>query len=125
MTVKRYLIPLASAGVLLAACSTSPVISNGPGATAPSSAATAAMGANDTITIKSSMYSSISVAPGAQVSVVNTDRVQHTLTIKGEGIDLPLGSGEQGVFTAPARPGTYELTCDLHPAMHGTLTVTG
>lgn len=70
------------------------------------------------------MFDAPPVKAGTTVTVVNTDAVSHTLTVKGQGIDVKLGAGETGSFTAPTTPGDYPLSCDVHPSMQGTLTVT-
>ena len=113
--------------LLLSGCgsngpSTSPSPHMASGTAGSRSADPAAM---DTLTIRDFHFASITVSPGAQVTVVNTDRAPHTLTVKDAGIDVRLDPGARGMFTAPSTPGTYALTCDIHPAMQGTLTVQG
>ncbi|MBI4333441.1 MAG: cupredoxin domain-containing protein [Chloroflexi bacterium] len=76
----------------------------------------------------------ISVAPGANVSVVfnNSDPVSHNIAVyedaaytkeifKGQIISGPSTTAYQ--FTAPAKPGSYYFRCDVHPAMTGSFTV--
>jgi plastocyanin len=58
-------------------------------------------------------FSAITVKPGATVTVTNADSVAH----------LNVPGGGQATFTAPTKPGSYPLTCDFHPRMHGMLTV--
>jgi plastocyanin len=61
---------------------------------------------------------------GATVAVQNADAVPHTLTARtgafGTGV---LDGGAAGSFTAPGAPGTYEIVCELHPSMTGTLVI--
>ena len=64
------------------------------------------------------------VGAGATVSVVNGDAVAHTLSAGdgafGTGV---LDGGAAGSFTAPSVPGTYEIVCEIHPTMTGSLVV--
>jgi plastocyanin len=55
--------------------------------------------------------------------VTNQDSVAHTVKVHGTPVDVTVSGGGQATFTAPAKPGTYPLTCDFHRGMHGTLTV--
>jgi plastocyanin len=63
-------------------------------------------------------------AAGATVSVVNADAVAHTLSAGngafGTGV---LDAGATGSFVVPSVPGTYEIVCQIHPTMTGTLVV--
>ena len=64
----------------------------------------------------------IRVAPGTTVTWVNKDRAPHTAT--GMGFDtgtLRRGEKASHKFTAA---GTFDYVCQLHPYMHGTVTVT-
>ena len=55
--------------------------------------------------------------------MTNQDGVAHTVKVNGTPVDVTVSGGGQATFTAPATAGTYPLTCDFHPSMHGTLTV--
>jgi plastocyanin len=81
--------------------------------------------ATPTITIAGFMFSDLTVSSGVQVTVKNTDSVAHTVTVHGTELDVKVDGGGQATFTAPAKAGAYPLTCDVHPSMRGTLTVTG
>lgn len=132
-THRRTTASLALAALLslsLAACSSSsgsagaPTSApSAPAAVASSAAASTASGAA-TLAISGFTFSPLSVAAGATVTVTNADAVEHTVTVRGENIDVKVPGGGSATFTAPATPGTYELTCDFHPDMKGTLTVT-
>lgn len=105
----------ALAGIVLAACSSSP-----DGGTAPGGGSNAGGGV---ITIKDFGYGSpVTVAPGATVTVKQEDTVEHDVSASGFRTNL-LGKGESATFTAPTQPGTYEYTCSVHPQMHGQLIV--
>jgi plastocyanin len=66
-----------------------------------------------------------SVSPGQQVTVVNNDSPNHTVTSDaGNLFDVRVsGGGGFTTFIAPADPGTYPFHCKYHSDMHGSLTV--
>lgn len=114
----------------LAACSattygasTSSPQSTASASASSSSAATGAAG--PTLTISEFSFSALTVAPGTMVTVRNQDAVAHTVHVNGTDVDVTVPPHGQGAFTAPATVGSYPLTCDFHPRMHGTLTVAG
>lgn len=57
------------------------------------------------------------------MTVKNADSVAHTVNVNGTDIDVTVPANGSAQFVAPVTPGTYPLTCDYHPTMHGTLTV--
>jgi plastocyanin len=65
------------------------------------------------------------VSPGQQVTVVNNDEENHTVTADQNNLFDVVASGSGGIvtFTAPTTPGTYPLHCRYHANMHGVLTV--
>lgn len=75
------------------------------------------------LTISGFTFSKVSVHKGDTVTIHNSDGVDHTVTIAAAGIDVAIAAGETATFVAPSTPGTYLLTCDLHPGMKGVLTV--
>jgi plastocyanin len=82
-----------------------------------------------TITIKNFQYrpASLTVSPGAKVTVINKDdTVPHTVTsTRGKAFDTgTIPGGQIATFTAPTARGTYAYFCTIHPYMHGTLMVT-
>lgn len=88
----------------------------------------ASPGAADTIVITNFAFSpsTLSVAPGAEVTVRNTDPATHTVTATGSRKPFDTGDIKVGAtvtFTAPAKPGSYPYICQIHQFMHGTLTV--
>ena len=111
---------LAGSGLLLAGCSSA---SSSPAATPASSASPAP----NSIVIKNFMFApmTLTVSPGATVSVTNDDTVAHTLTATtGKAFDTgDIGGGKTVTFTAPASAGTYAYICDIHQYMQGTLIV--
>lgn len=69
--------------------------------------------------------STITVKPGATVTVKNFDIAGHTVTSDESGIfDTGLVSKDQTLtFTAPSEPGEYPFHCTPHPYMKGILIV--
>ena len=69
-------------------------------------------------------YTDVTVPPGAQVTVVNNDSAEHTVTADSSGaFNVEVDDKHQATFTAPTQPGTYPFHCTYHPSMHGVLTV--
>ena len=71
----------------------------------------------------------LTVAPGTAVTFTNNDTVLHTATNGTDGnpapsplfdLQLPPGASESYTF---ADPGTYPVTCTVHPTMNMTITV--
>jgi plastocyanin len=96
-------------------------------APAPVTVAAAQPGAPAPVVIQISDFSfgqPRTVPVGAVVQVTNADAAAHTLTAKDGAFDT--GSVDEGTtvsFTAPAVPGTYQFSCDIHPSMTGSLVV--
>jgi plastocyanin len=113
---------LLAMALVLAAC-TSGTPSGTPASTASGGSAKA-----NSIIIHHFAFSpnSLTVAPGATVTVTNKDQVTHTLTTTRGGFntgDIPGGTSK--TFTAPNTPGTYPYICSIHQYMSGTLVVSG
>jgi plastocyanin len=111
------LVVLACVGVLVAGCGSS-------GGTAAATSTTAA--APNTITIDNFAFApkSMTVSPGATVTVKNNDSTAHTLTANNKSFDTGgINAGGSKTFTAPTKPGTYAYICTIHPFMKGTLVV--
>ena len=89
---------------------------------APSATATAA---GPKISIADMKFSApLTVTPGATVTVVNSDNVEHTVTAdSGNAFNVEIGDAGTATFTAPTQPGTYAYHCTYHPSMHGQLIV--
>ena len=77
------------------------------------------------ITIKGFNYAvATAVRPGAQITVVNNDSAEHTVTADSAGgFDIDVGANSQATFTAPKEPGSYPFHCTYHPNMRGNLVV--
>ena len=118
----------------LTACGSSSSSSSSSSASAASSAqatgssASKEPGTTDTIVIKNFMFSpdSLTVAPGAVVTVRNEDSVTHTLTDKADQNAFntgPVGPNQTKTFKAPDKAGSYAFFCTIHQYMTGTLVV--
>jgi len=114
----------------LAACSSSSSSSTSApsSAAATGSSADQATGTTDTIVIKNFMFSpaSLTVSPGAVVTVKNEDSVTHTLTDKTDQSAFntgPIGPNQTKTFKAPGKAGSYAFFCTIHQYMTGTLVV--
>ena len=106
---------------------TSPSMSTEPSAPAGSTASGPANAAAATITISNFAYEIPgSVAPGAEVTVINKDTAEHTVTADQDATLFDVEVKENGgtaTFKAPSEPGTYAFHCTYHSNMHGSLTV--
>ncbi len=68
----------------------------------------------------------LTVPPGATVTVTNMDQVTHTLTAsKGQFTTGDIAPGQSKTFTAPRTPGQYAYICSIHQYMSGTIVVSG
>lgn len=136
----RLLVPaLVMAGALgLAACSSggsasSPATTgSAPATTAPATTAptTTTSGSDrstgSSITIHNFAFSpaTVTVAPGATISVHNEDQVAHTLTATAGTFNTgDVSPGMTVTFKAPSTPGRYPYICSIHSFMSGTLIV--
>jgi len=66
-----------------------------------------------------------SVKPGQQLTIVNKDDPNHSVTADENNLfDIRVsGGGGMKSFTASTTPGTYPFHCKYHANMHGLLTV--
>jgi plastocyanin len=109
----------AGLALTLAACSSGAAPHASAGTTAPKAT-------GDAITIKNFAFSpaTLTVGPGATVSVTNRDSVTHTLTSETGAFNTgDVMPGSTGHFTAPTTPGTYHYRCNIHQFMTATLRV--
>ncbi len=89
-----------------------------------------ASGATTTSTIANLDFGpDLTVAAGTSVTWTNNDTVAHTATEGSNGVaapnarfDLQLAVGASDSYTF-TDPGTYQVTCTLHPTMNMTVTV--
>ncbi len=99
--------------------------SAGPGSSGSSVSSGSSTGTS--ISISNFMYSpmTLSVKPGATISVTNKDSATHTLTASGPGgfNTGNISHNQTKTFTAPTKPGTYQYICNIHQYMMGTIKV--
>ncbi|ODR25951.1 cupredoxin domain-containing protein [Mycolicibacterium porcinum] len=81
--------------------------------------------AGPVITIEGMGFGSLGpVAPGTEITIINNDEVEHSVTSRTKGLfDVHVEGKERATLTAPQQPGEYAFYCLYHPAMLGTLTV--
>src|SRR5919198_2666373 len=79
-----------------------------------------------TVTQKGLQFSveDLNVSKGQVVVFVNDDRTAHNITVSGEGVSLNGGLQQPGAeFKVPfTKPGTYQVSCGIHPKMKLTVT---
>jgi plastocyanin len=80
-----------------------------------------------TVTQKGLQFSveELNVSKGQMVVFINDDRTAHNITVSGEGLNLNGGLQQPGTeFKVPfGKPGTYQVTCGIHPKMKMSVTV--
>ena len=73
----------------------------------------------------------LTIAAGTEVSFLNADSAPHTVTegTDGQAADSPIINEDlapnQGASFTFDEPGTYQITCLLHPSMNMTVIVEG
>jgi plastocyanin len=92
-------------------------------APAPAVAAPAPRTSSAVLEIEDFEFASLTVKPGATVSVANRDDAAHTVTADKGGFNVKANGKSTAALRAPAAPGTYAFFCAIHPQMRGTLTV--
>ena len=131
---RHILVGLLSAGFAMVLGAAILFVANGGGGMSPPSASgSSTSGASSTaatsnvhITISNFMFHamSVTVKPGATVSVTNKDSVTHTLTATGGQFNTgDITQNQTKTFKAPRRPGTYSYICNIHQYMTGTIIV--
>jgi plastocyanin len=116
---------LATMTILLAACGgateSTPAAADGDGDGGAS--------AGETVSMANNQFSPSTLTVAAGTTVTFTDTASHTVTegTDGTAVDDPLVD-EQGGADIPVtfdEPGTYNITCTIHPEMNMTITVEG
>lgn len=126
MTAMRTVVlvmALVVAGGVSAGCTQTPPAPNSVPSTHPAPAQGPVQGPAITITALN-FGDPLTVPPGAQITVVNSDDVAHTVTSKAKGqFDVKVGGNARATFAAPTKPGRYPYYCIYHPGMVGVLIV--
>jgi plastocyanin len=65
----------------------------------------------------------LAVAPGTMVTFINDDQEPHTVTATNHSFDSEGLDTNQKWVHAFAKAGTFTYFCEMHPYMHGTITV--
>ena len=66
----------------------------------------------------------LSADSGAPITLDNTGDALHTFTLEGTDVDFEVDAGTSiEASLSGVEPGTYAVTCTLHPQMTATLTV--
>ena len=66
----------------------------------------------------------LSSETGATIALENRGEALHTFTVTGTDVDVSVDAGTSGEASlSGVDPGTYAVTCTLHPQMDATLTV--
>jgi plastocyanin len=107
----------------LAACS-----SDGGGSSAPADAGDGG-GGGETVSMANTTFTPSSLTIQAGTTVTFTDTSGHTVTEGSDGVavDDPIVDEQGGsdVEVTFDEPGTYDITCKIHPEMNMTITVEG
>ncbi|HJX06746.1 MAG TPA: cupredoxin domain-containing protein [Actinomycetota bacterium] len=67
----------------------------------------------------------VSATANDTLQLINKDSAEHTYTVKGTSINVTIDGGQTA--SAPLTgiaPGTYSVTCQIHPQMKQTLQIT-
>ncbi len=92
--------------------------------TTTSAAAAAPAGDSQAVTIKGFAYSALSAPGGSKIKVSNQDTAKHTYTAKDKSFTVEVDGGGEAELTLPAKPGSYDIICEIHPSMSGKATIT-
>jgi plastocyanin len=87
--------------------------------------ATLAAPATATVHVKNFKYvpATVTVAPGTIVTFVNDDQEPHTVTATNHSFDSEGLDTNQKWAHAFGKAGAYAYFCEMHPYMHGIVTV--
>lgn len=64
----------------------------------------------------------LTVTAGEKIYFANSETAVHTVTIDGKNLSGNMRKGDLFEWT-PATAGEYKITCDFHPQMKATITV--
>jgi len=109
--------------LVLAACS-----SDGGSSSAPTDNG-AGGGEGETVSMANTQFTPSSLTIQAGTTVTFTDTSGHTVTegTDGQPVDDPIVDEQGGsdIDVTFDEPGTYNITCKIHPSMNMTITVEG
>jgi plastocyanin len=114
--------------LLLAACSNS-AASSAPAAGGGAASDDGSGGGGETVSLAGFAFSPSELTIPAGTTVTVTDTANHTVTegTDGEAVDDPIVDEDGGsdIEVTFDEPGTYNITCKIHPDMNMTITVEG
>lgn len=114
--------------LLLAACSNS-AASSAPAAGGGAASDDGSGGGGETVSLAGFAFSPSELTIPAGTTVTFTDTASHTVTegTDGEAVDDPIVDEDGGsdIEVTFDEPGTYNITCKIHPDMNMTITVEG
>ncbi len=132
---KLVFVLAATCALGLTACSSD----DGGGATGAETGATGTTGNRDcvdltgegatfTITISDFAFdpNCFTASASQGISIENQDAADHTFTITGTDVDVPIAAGQTfngEPISGAVSPGTYDFLCTLHPTMTGQVTI--
>jgi plastocyanin len=79
-----------------------------------------------TVDLQDFAYSPVctAAASDATLTLQNTGSQPHSFTVKGTEVNVMVGAGQRSdASLAGIGPGTYQVTCTLHPQMVGALKI--
>jgi plastocyanin len=110
--------------IVLAACS-----SDSGSSSAPADNGGDTGGGGETVSMASTKFTPSSLTVQAGTTVTFTDTSGHTVTegTDGQPVDDPIVDEQGGsdIDVTFDEPGTYNITCKIHPSMNMTITVEG
>ena len=110
--------------IVLAACS-----SDSGSSSAPADNGGDTGGGGETVSMASTKFTPSSLTIQAGTTVTFTDTSGHTVTegTDGQPVDDPIVDEQGGsdIDVTFDEPGTYNITCKIHPSMNMTITVEG
>ena len=74
------------------------------------------------LTISGNSFSAASVTAATEFTITNSDGVGHTVTDDAGSFNVAVAGGGTEPLEIPA-PGTYQIHCEIHGSMRGTITV--
>ena len=110
--------------IVLAACS-----NDSGSSSAPADGGGGTGGGGETVSMASTKFTPSSLTIQAGTTVTFTDTSGHTVTegTDGQPVDDPIVDEQGGsdIDVTFDEPGTYDITCKIHPSMNMTITVEG
>lgn len=121
VAMPRRVVLAVSVAVLIPAVAACGSSESGSGTTT-----SAAAPGDGTIVAEGFALSDVTVAPGADLELLNRDGTEHTATADDGSFELRASAGtSDGPVAAPDEPGEHPFHCEIHPNMQAVVTVAG